>query len=395
MWRILILTIALIGCDDREHEIENTKPAANTNYKLVSWDNMANSFQLIIEIVTNPRQLFGVKDNDSIKKIPATVETEPVPVGGDAADDIAIWVHPQETALSTIIGTQKKGGLLVYDLTGRQIQYLQDGRMNNVDLRDDFPLGDEKVTLVAASNRTNNSIALYKVNPSNRQLENVAFRTITVGLQDEVYGLCMYHNQSTHQYFVFVDDKSGNVEQWRVFDKENLRVDATLVRRFRVGSATEGCVADDQQGEFYIGEEEVGIWKYNANPDGGDARVQVDHTGTGGHLTADVEGLTLYDGEQGNGYLIASSQGNNSFAIYNRSSHNEYIGTFQIVANDALKIDEVSSSDGIDVVNVPLGTAFPHGFFIAQDGWNNDPLENQDFKLVPWESIAEAFGLAY
>src|SRR5262245_16629953 len=41
----------------------------------------------------------------------ATVETTQMPHGGDAADDPAIWVHPNSPALSTVIGTYKKGGL--------------------------------------------------------------------------------------------------------------------------------------------------------------------------------------------------------------------------------------------------------------------------------------------
>ena len=69
-----------------------------------------------------------------VESVGATVETEPVPSGGDAADDPAIWVHPSDPAESTIIGTDKQGGLVVYDLAGKQLQYLPDGKMDNVDL---------------------------------------------------------------------------------------------------------------------------------------------------------------------------------------------------------------------------------------------------------------------
>ena len=72
--------------------------------------------------------------------VTATVETDPVPNGGDAADDPAIWLHPTDPALSTVIGTDKEGGLAVYDLDGRQIQYLAGIRPNNVDIRHGFPL---------------------------------------------------------------------------------------------------------------------------------------------------------------------------------------------------------------------------------------------------------------
>ena len=46
--------------------------------------------------------------------VTATVETDPVPNGGNAADDLCIWIHPADTSLSLIIGTDKK--LLVGDV---------------------------------------------------------------------------------------------------------------------------------------------------------------------------------------------------------------------------------------------------------------------------------------
>lgn len=346
----------------------------------------------LITTINQDEQAFLDQHNPT-KTVKATVETEPVPVRGDAADDIAIWIHPTAPNQSTVIGTQKKGALVVYDLAGQQLQYLADGKMNNVDLRYHFPLGSETVTLVAASNRTTDSIALYKVNPLSRQLENVAARTIITSMPSEPYGLCMYHNPLTHQYYVFVNDKGGNVEQWEVFANQNGQVDAKLVRRFQVGSQTEGCVADDQLGYFYIGEEDVGIWKYHAKPDGGNTRTQVDSASLDGHIIADVEGLTLYKWGDENGYLIASNQGNNTFTVYNRSGNNKYLGRFKIVDNDSLNIDGVNDTDGIDVTNVSLGTTFPYGVFIAQDGFNRNPRANQNFKLVPWEQIADALGL--
>ena len=39
----------------------------------------------------------------------AKVATEPVPSTGDAADDPAIWIHPDDPARSLVLGTDKKG----------------------------------------------------------------------------------------------------------------------------------------------------------------------------------------------------------------------------------------------------------------------------------------------
>src|SRR5688572_22315589 len=64
--------------------------------------------------------------------VPAGRETAPVPSGGDAADDPAIWVHPTDRDLSVVIGTDKESGLAVYDLAGNQLQFLPHGSINNV-----------------------------------------------------------------------------------------------------------------------------------------------------------------------------------------------------------------------------------------------------------------------
>src|SRR5262249_31802015 len=144
----------------------------------------------------------------ALEMITATVETDPVPHGGDAADDPAIWVNPNDPAKSTIIGTDKQGGLAVYDLSGKQIQYLADGQMDNVDLRDGFKIGGQTVTIVTASNRKDNSIAIYKINPQTRMLENAEARKIKHG--HSVYGMCMYRSKTGKIYY-FGNSKSGDV----------------------------------------------------------------------------------------------------------------------------------------------------------------------------------------
>jgi 3-phytase len=207
----------------------------------------------------------------------------------------------------------------------------------------------------------------------------------------------MYHSAKTGKIYYFVNSKAGAVEQWELFDNGKGRVDGRQVRAFAVGSQTEGCVADDELGRFYIGEEAVGIWRYGAEPGDGDARIQVDSTGQRGHLTSNVEGLALIHGTDGGiptpalsgvegngaaGYLIASSQGNSTYVLYRRDD-NTYVGSFAI--GDGNRIDAVSDTDGIDATAASLGPAFPQGVFVAQDGKNDNG--NQNFKLVPLQVI--------
>ncbi len=324
------------------------------------------------------------------KPVFASVETEPVQSGNDAADDPAIWLHPTDPSRSLIIGTDKKQGLDVYDLSGKRVQSLPDGRMNNVDLRYGFPLGTQQVAIVAATNRTDKTLALYVVDASTGRLSNVADGAIATGMEDP-YGLCMYRSARSGDYFVFANDgDSGAFKQWKLQARGN-KVGAELVREFAVGSQAEGCAADDASGQLYVAEEDVGLWRYAAEPDGGSQRTQIDAV-KGGHLSEDAEGVAIFHGAGDSGYLLVSSQGSNEYNVYRRDGDNAFIGKFAIVSEPD-GIDGTSDTDGIDVTSASLGSDFPHGVFVAQDGSNTAPNAPQNFKLVPWEKIAKALGL--
>jgi 3-phytase len=318
------------------------------------------------------------------EEVSATVETEPVPHSGDAADDPAVWVDPADPSLSAIVATDKDGGLLVYDLAGRQLQYLQAGDMNNVDLRpaaDGFTLGGRPVVLVVAGNRKSNTIGVFELDPATRQLRDVAGDAIEPDI--EVYGSCLYRSAETGKVYVFVNSKTGEVQQWELTDDGSGRVVGEQVRSFAVKSQPEGCVADDELGHFYLGEETRGIWKFGAEPDAGDTGSLIAEASDSGPLVADVEGLAIAAGPDGTGYLIASSQGDSSYAVYQREGDNSYVGSFRI--RDGGGIDGTSDTDGIDVAATPLGSSFPSGVFVAQDG-ENDGL-TQNYKLVPLDRI--------
>src|SRR5215203_4503925 len=168
------------------------------------------------------------------------------------------------------------------------------------------------------------------------------------------------------------------------------QIDAEKVRSFGVDSLSEGCVADDEMGHLYLAEEEVGIWKYPAEPNEELDRLLVDAAGPEGPLVADVEGLAIAYGPNGTGYLLASSQGNSSYTVYRREGSNAYLQTFTV--GDGGDTDGTTDTDGIDVSTASLGSSFPSGLFVAQDGTNTTPsgtTENQNYKLVPLQHILE------
>ena len=335
-----------------------------------------------------PLATYSMAPGDTI--VTAAMETDAVSNRSDAADDAAIWLHPEDPAQSIVIGTDKKGGFVLYDLGGMTLQYLPVGKINNVDLRYDFPLAGAYVDIVAATDRTHNSIAVYKLDPATRTLENIGGQGIDVDVA--AYGFCMYRSSRSGKFYAFVIGKRGNIEQWELRDNGAGEVAGTLVREFAVPSQAEGCVADDGLGYLYVGEEKAGIWKFGAEPgEGSGPGLLIDSTKRSGNLTGDVEGLSLYYGTDGQGYLLASSQGSDEFIVYDRAGDNAFVMSFRI--SDGI-VDGVTGTDGIDVLGFGLGPRFPNGIFVAQDDENSDAATgsrtNQNFKLVPWEAIANA-----
>jgi 3-phytase len=322
----------------------------------------------------------------------ATVETTPVPSADDAADDPAVWVDPADPARSLIVATDKKAGLELYDLSGRELQRLPDGRMNNVDLRAGFRFSDGDGVLVVASDRTANALAIYRLDTAARRLAGVAAAAYPTGLTD-AYGLCMYRSRKTGQDYVFINDKDGRMRQWRLTAAPGGKVAAERVREFAFSSQVEGCAADDEAGALYVAEEDVGLWRLSAEPDGGDARTSVAAIAANPALTADLEGLGIYKLDDRRGYIVVSVQGSNTYAVFRREGANDYLGSFRIVDDPATGIDGVSETDGLDMVSAPLGPAFPHGAMVTQDGHNDADAANQNYKLVPWEAIARALKL--
>ncbi|ACK68128.1 3-phytase [Rippkaea orientalis PCC 8801] len=356
-----------------------------------------------------------------------TAETPPVideivdPPGD--ADDPAIWLHPNDPSQSLVLGTLKNAGLGVYDLGGNLLQLIQPNsiRYNNVDLLYGFSLGGNSVDLAIASDRQNDILAIFKIDPMTRLLESIVSNNIgtiftPVGQVSNgtttAYGLATYTDLSTGKNYVFVSQReTGNVAQLELFDDGTGKVNYTQVRSLTLpippggvleDAQVEGMVADRELGYVYVGQENRGIWKFSASPNGSTLGQLIDAVKPEGtHLEADVEGLTIYYSDNGTGYLLASSQGDNTFAIYDRLGNNNYLGSFSIVASGG--IDSVEESDGADVINVPLGSQFPFGLFVTQDG-SNDPPElffdpddqefvnvSSNFKFVPWETIANAF----
>lgn len=319
----------------------------------------------------------------AVSVIPST-ETEAFYGSGDVADDSAIWLNPTDPSESVVIGSNKgmDGGLGVFDLSGHMTQFRQAGEIGNVDLRNDFSFGGQPTTIVGANNRSNDTVALYKLDPVTRQLEPIEGNRPTLKPN---YGFCLYHSKTSGKLYAFVTQEEGGLMEQYELVPNGSNIDTANVRSITVGSQSEGCVADDELGHLYVAEEDKGIWKYSAEPTGGATRSSVDSVGAG-RLTADVEGLTLAFGPNGTGYLFASSQGDSTFSVYQREGNNAFVKTFEIGGGNG--IDEVSHTDGIDVIDANLGPSFPEGLFVAHDRSNTGGTTS-NLKYIPLALIVD------
>ena len=306
------------------------------------------------------------------KEVTANVETEPVFAGDDAADDMCILENFNNPESSLIISSDKKYGIIVYDLEGVKLYDYEVGRINNVDILPSRSFQNKYI--VAGTNRTYNSIDIYLFN-SKGELENLILRKEIPSLKD-VYGVTFYRDE--FNTYLFISDKKGNVEQWS-YNNDEVNSEIIFVRKLKFSSLVEGLVADESKGKIYIGQERKGIWELNAFPSFDSQKKLIFKKSK--NFKPDFEGLALRDDGNGEGYLIASVQGSNGYLIIDRKSLYAKI-FFRIIDGD--KIDGTTETDGIDVTSIKT-SKFPNGFFIAQDD-DNDGL-NQNFKLVDWNKI--------
>ncbi len=304
---------------------------------------------------------------------------------GDIADDAAIWIDAANPGNSVVIADNKAtedGGIGVFGMDGKLISFRPDGMIGNVDLREGFPLSGGSAVLVGGNNRTDDSLALWTLDPQTRALDPVAARTIDTVAPN--YGFCMYHSSISGKFYAFVTPKEeGSIQQFELVDDGAGQVDAKLVRSLPISSITESCVADDGLGHLYVAQEDVGVWKYNAEPGGGANRVSVDETGAG-RLVADVEGMGISYGTDGAGYLFVSSQGDSTIAVYDRSGDNAFVRKFSVGGNG--KIDAVTGTDGLDVTARNAGPQFEQGLLVVHDEENNDGATS-NLKYIPLDSV--------
>jgi len=337
--------------------------------------------------------------NPELPAVIPRVETAAVKGFGDAADDPAIWVHPDDPAQSLIFASDKTvtGGIFVFGLDGAEREFIPVGEVNNVDLRSGFELGGRTVTLVTATNRTDDTLTILALDHETLAVTDVAQTPVSTAPLN--YGLCMYKSPEG-RFYSFVNTENGTFQQFELTAEDD-QVVATLVREFCMETQPEGCVADDEQRRLFIGEESFGLWVFPAESDApstGDTTPACEGAIAGtmiastfdGVLNRDVEGMGLAPLGEDDGYLIVSAQGQHEFVVFDRFPPYEHVLTFSVWGGGPSCIDGVEETDGLDVTTAAVGPDYPQGLLVVQDGWNGDPVDRQNFKLV---SLADVFAL--
>jgi 3-phytase len=385
----------------------------------------------------------------ALPTVAAVLETEPK-LDDDDADDPAIWVHPKDAASSLVLTTLKEGGLDVYDLSGALVQHvapdaapagqdLNSARYNNVDLIYGFKVGNRKVDLAVASDRYNDMIRVFAIDPDwlgtggdpITEITAPGLPWIFVDTPEELeeantaYGLAVTQTDPNgKQAFAFVSRSAfTSVAKLRLFDTDDGRVGYEIVEAFDLPevfnlpgggtwnachdddgelSQVEGMVVDDTTGILYLGQEQVGWWKTSVAKPASNLTL-VDRVREFG-----VPYARVFDEEEeefscdfdfsrdpglGSPYLTADVEGLTIYKAGNGTGYLlvssqgsdeflvydretlEHIGNFLV--GDGV-VDSVEESDGMHVVNVNLGGDFTQGLLVAHDGGNTPDVLDEE-----------------
>ncbi|MGW2303274.1 phytase [Streptomyces sp. NPDC001809] len=378
--------------------------------------------------------------------------------GGNAdADDPAIWRNRAAPARSLVIATAKEGGLRVYDLDARPVQSIAappaagpddaPGRFNNVDLVHGLRLSSGRADLAVTSDRGHDRLRFYRIDrdraggPLTDVTDPAApavFSRDQAEINDQrtAYGLATWTDPASGKAFALVSRRERTaVTLLELLPAAGGKVTYRTIRTlelpasFRLPDGTswapcgepgelpqvEGMVVDPANGMLYAGQEDVGIWRLRADLTGtpklvdkvreyGVPGVYDEETeecapgadpGFGGtRISSDVEGLTLVTEPGGDGYLLASSQGDDTFAAYDRelADRNEYEGGFRVGPASGV-LDGSEECDGAAALNAPLGPKYPNGLLVVQDG-HDSPGDGDrpatGFKFVDLGTVLDA-----
>jgi 3-phytase len=366
--------------------------------------------------------LFPMTLSAQVPVLDATTETAPIPAGFSDSDDAAIWAHPKEPKKSIILGTSKydedgQGGLGVYALDGRELQFFPGSKLNSVDILDD---------LAIATNRSDNALDLYRIQDGRVSFLKRTYLQDAQGQTFEPYGLCLAPGKD-ESVRIYLPTKTGVLYEYSLSKKRRLALKNTydlaalvtpeqdvlmqsvvtketlaegeaeeleenLAERFIL----EGCVHDPRSGSVYVGMENLGIWRLYKK----DAELVIPIQGSWTDLdswakpgvprvTDDIEGMDIV-AHDGHSYLLFSSQGLSEFTLYDLDQL-EWMGNFKIRLNAQ---DPVTQTDGLAIKSGHLGSRYSQGVLVVHDDENTDSkgeTQPANYKIVSLKKLWDLF----
>lgn len=291
-------------------------------------------------------------------------------------DDPAIWVHPTDPRRSLILGTDKGGALYVFDLDGKVKQVVEGiDRPNNVDVEVGFKTPNGPLDIAVLTERGKERLRVFAIDPKSGDLKDITGETRVFadakGDEAAPMGIGLYRRPKDGEVFAIVSRKAGPsgsyLGQYRLTVNASGLVDATEVRRFGNFSGQgeiEAIAVDDALNMVYFADEGGGIRKVCADPDAPDANQELAFFGQTG-FEADREGIAIIARPDGTGYIVCVDQrkGDSHYRFYKREGESGRPHDHEKVV--AVLHAGADSTDGLEIVNRPLGQKFPVGVLVA------------------------------
>jgi 3-phytase len=208
-------------------------------------------------------------------------------------------------------------------------------------------------------------------------------------------GIALYKRPQDGAVFAIVSPKVGGqvgrLWQYHLHDDGRGRVAGTLVRRFgafgpprampTLDGEIEALVVDDELGYVYYSDERLGIRKWYADPNHPQAENELAVFGTQGYV-GDREGLAIYVGVGGRGYIISADQipARTRLHVYPREGgpggphDHPRLAVIETAADD---------TDGLDVTSTSAGP-FSRGLLVMMNS------ASRNFLVFDWKDVDAA-----
>jgi len=121
-----------------------------------------------------------------------------------------------------------------------------------------------------------------------------------------------------------------------------------------------------------------------SNPPAGAIVVEGNPAMAGQFIEADAEGIAIVERRGNRGYVVVSSQGDDTLHVFNRSNvfvPNQHLGV--------VTVDGVHETDGLHIVARPFGRAFPDGLMAVHNGGAPEPADTSDINGYEYDGSTQ------